>query len=658
MLARLSKNTIQRVFLSKTSPITRPLARTVTTQLPPSGINRGLTNTVIIPSIDNVALITGNFSYFTKEEANIIQAGLRDGHVLVLIYDRDSIIVSANERAMWVREHFKHHQDLEVRVAYGAPLEQPGSEAVFSTFIKKQLPSYMTITSVRCNNFYSKKLSDDLQAAIKLLPNSTPFDSLEKLIKRDPKANQSLIMPIALRRLVSPFEEVIDQKTFIEAVESEKLAVKQDMLRLNPDHPNQHDFFKRTQWDLKALNQVNLPVVIGQLDDKTDQKSFSALSNTQVFDMPVYMPGQGFKIPKELGPYLPVLKKIVAAESLANDRVNECKMYVTIDCGIVFPSGYARRGGLHIDGFLTSANIRTNKDKIAYGDNTYIMSDNPYLQTEFYPGPFDLRGINSDDTRAVLGAFQLQGQGMTYKQFQPYQLVRLNTNHVHAVHPNLTNQHQERCFLKATFSTRNFNREGNTNNPHLKYRFFFIPRAQSDRSTQNFIGAAPKGYIQVDLDEIDFEHSKFPDWVSNSPIDVDKKTNIIVKATPATEGETLITEVDGHEVTINIARRGDIKVSRTEKDCYFLDGKQFDSLYKPTGREGEYEPISRSLKALQIKTNITFPAPWGTRQSIPAGGYIVQNGDGEMWGVHEQSFEATYQVLSCAPELYSSHMRP
>lgn len=590
-----------------------------------------------------VSLFTGNFRFFTKYEAGAIESALDEGRVLVLLYDRDSIVVPANERAMWIRSHLRHHPNLEVRVAYGAPVDKPGSETQFIDYIKKQIPEGMRVSSIRCGHRYSALLAQKFE--IPLIENSLlqDIDVLENKIQTNLNEHMHLLFPVVQKRVISPFKEMIDEQSFKELVEVEKQRVASDIQRLNLNHPNAYSFFKRTRWNLDNLNAVNLPVVIGRLADEEARNSFSQPMNTQVFDMPVYMPGQGWRIPGELVPYQSVLAKIVAAESLANEAMAQCNAYVTVDAGLVYPKAYARRGGLHVDGFLTQANIHARRGEVLWGDNTYLVSDNPELQTECYPGPFDLTGINTDDASAVLKALDDQGRNMPYVQYKPYDIIKLTTNNVHAVHPNMTQSVLNRCFVKVTFSERLFNRTGNTVNPLLNYRLLYVPRGEG-RSTQNFIGVAPTGFEDVNLKEIDCADNQLPQWVVPKPMYVCKNPNTRIMATAAKEGEVLETSINGLTVTSNTARAGDMKISRTEGDRYFL-GYKFKLLYKPAPSEGEhiYAPIGRRLRALQVSSNITFPASWGTRQTIPAGGYILDDGQGDTWGVHPESFKATYE---------------
>lgn len=526
-----------------------------------------------------------------------------------------------------------------MRVVYGAP-DIRSSPEQYVAYLKKQLPEKIHVSYVCCGNHYSAYLAKSLGSIYERSEELNEQQNVESTIKQALKANSGLLLPKIAKRVISPFSEILDEGAFMKKVEAEKEQAKKALETLNPNHPNQDIFYRRVPWNLEALKQVNLPILVGRLTESAHRFAFSQARNVQVFDMPIYMPNQGFKIPLELAPYETAIAKIVAAESLSNSQISQCNAYITFDLGVVHPQGYARRDGLHVDGFLSKSNIKAGSDGIVWGDNTYLISDRDELQTECYPGPFDLSEVDIDSPQAVLEALSKQGKGMTYRQARAYDIVRLTTNNVHAVHVNLTGRYIARAFLKMTFSERLFNRGGNTYNPNLDYRFMYVPRGVG-RNTQNYIGNVPKGYLDISLNCIDFNGRQFPSYVSAGPLSVQKKDSVVVKATPAREGEMLETIVNGDMVTTNIARAGDFKVTRNDKDRYFL-GANFARLYQPIGNN-QYKPIPRPLKAVRVDKDVSFLAPWGTRQNIPCGSYIIEDNRGEKWGVHKESFAATYE---------------
>ena len=213
----------------------------------------------------------------------------------------------------------------------------------------------------------------------------------------------------------------------------------------------------------------------------------------------------------------------------------------------------------------------------------------------------------------------------------------MSVNNVHAVHLNMTGHHLTRTFLKMTFSERLFNRGGNTPNPFLDYRFTYVPRSDG-RNTQNYAGTVPPGFFDVSLEELT-RSAQLPEWILGSKFEVTKRKEVVVTATPAVEGEVLETRVGQDLITRNIARRDDMKVSRTDEDSYFL-GNRFTALYEQV--EGTlFKPRRRTLNAYQVGKPISFIANWGTRQNIPKGGIIIED-EHERWGVHPESYLATY----------------
>lgn len=626
----LPRKTITRRFRA-TTILSHPTPLPTTTE---PQLNQGITG--------DCTLIAGDFKYFLPSEAQAIAELLPHRKVFVLLFDRDNISVPANERASWILEHFKHHPNLEVRVGYGAPMPDRKANTDFNRYVTQQIPGLINVKSVCVTNENSHALAEELSCALfynrRLLDNHHLADLIDSNIEQ----HQHYLYPHVARRYQASFQQAMDAEAFVNDVQNHVPTVITTLnQQYQANHPNKAIFYQRVPWDLQGVAHRNLPIVIGALTDSQAQSEFSKPGNIQVFDMPVYIPGQGWRIPLELAPYRSVMAQIVAAEMLSNPDIENYNAYITIDQGVVHPNGYARRDGLHIDGFLTSNNKSNNT---VWGDSTYIISDNTDLQTDFYPGPFNLAGINYNDPQAVINAFNSQGLLMQPVQGNPYEIVRMTTNHVHAVHQNTTGQYLRRAFLKMTFSERLFNRGGNTYNPLLDYRFTYVPRG-NQRNTQNFAGDVPEGYLDVNLDDIGFLYEKSPDWLSPHLLTVTKNPSVVVTAKSATPGEVLETRVNGDLVTTNIARAGDMKLTRTDGDSYFL-GKKFTRLYSHTEKD-RFLPIPRDLYAREVLKDISFIASWGTRQHIKKGGMLVQeigdNPRNEKWGVHKESFAATYQ---------------
>lgn len=586
-------------------------------------------------------LITGDFTYFSRYESKALEVLLHRSPTLVMMYDRDRFAVPVNERANWIRRHFNYHPKLEVRALYGAPAMTDTNRSQLVSYIQNQIPPAITVTGVRCQQPYSADLAKALKATYQPILRTELIDEIDSTISSSKVCKQGLLSDVSAARVLNAFKTVINEAEIRGLLEVDIKDIHYTMRAHNMQHPNAKTMFDRTPWDLRQLKFKNLPIIVGKVFTSQHQIDFSNPNKFQVFDMPIYMPGQGFKIPAEFRPILPIITRIISAEGTCNPNIGKCNAYITLDSGLVHPDTYARREGLHVDGFLTHTNSVQSKDGTLWGDNTYIVSDAEELQTEFYPGPFDLAHVDVNNASDVLQALAEQGKQMSYKQAHAYDIVKLTTNNVHAVHPNNTEYCIQRSFLKMTFSERLFNRLGNTINPHLQYQFAYVPRT-AERNTQNFTGVTLEGYANGNLTDLDLSNNKLTNWVASQIFDVRKNPAIQISAESANEGDVLNTSIKGQIITTNIARAGDMKVTRIDGDSYFLSRDKFNQLYKKKGNDNIYTPTERQLKAVKVTRHTSFLASWGTRQNIPAGGFIVQDDKGDKWGVHEESFNATY----------------
>ncbi|MDF1797198.1 MAG: hypothetical protein P1U63_11750 [Coxiellaceae bacterium] len=583
-------------------------------------------------------LMVGDFAYFTKEISGVIAETLKSRQLLILLFDRDGIAVPANERALWILNHFNHVDNLQVKVVYGAP--EVESLDAYCGYLYGQIP-----TTVDVRELCSFSEADEALAEILSVPTrSYDLRYSDEMIKEDVSEYTDALVPHTVQRVLNPFDVVIPSEAFESGVDDLSKLTYEKMQAYNQGAVNIDRLFMRTPWDLSALQQVNLPMLIGPPPVEFSGLDFSCPAITQVFDMPFYLPGQGFKLPRELYPVMPILMQCVAAEREANPEIADYHAYVTVDCGVVAPQGFARRDGLHVDGFLASSNIDNNQG-ILWGDHTYVFSNQQPLQTELYPGPFDLSDTDYDDPQGVLATLAEQGKGMAYYHGLANHLYRMDTNTVHAVHPNLSGQYLLRTFLKVTFSPRKFNRSGNTVNPLFEYDLLYVPRGRG-RNTQNFTGTVPSNSRAVSLKELDNgDEGKYLTWLSHRVLSCEKRPEVLVRAQPATVGERLKTVVDGCLVTENIARSSDMVVTREGGDHYLLSATKFRRLYRESGTPGLFKPTARELMSRRVTEDVSFVASWGTRQQIPAGGYILEDDVGERWGVHEESFNATYQKI-------------
>lgn len=268
-------------------------------------------------------------------------AGVRK--LAVLIFDKTSIAVPANERAWWLRKALEDPDTLEVQVVYGPAR----TESILSHDLVKSL----SIDRVLCSEPYSRELAEALGAQHHTsctLPNENEVGLADSMLQ-SPSAHTSHMPDAVARRLVQPFRRELP---FAPAPSASDLRETESVIKsLNTNHPKFPDqLLQRLPWDVQHFRDspagTHTPVVIGALDSEEHRTAFCNPHNAQVYDMPIYMPGEGWHVPHELSPYLPALEKIVRAEYASNPNVAACNCYITTDIGRVAPEGSVDESGL------------------------------------------------------------------------------------------------------------------------------------------------------------------------------------------------------------------------------------------------------------------------------------------------------------------------
>ena len=129
-------------------------------------------------------------------------------------------------------------------------------------------------------------------------------------------------------KLTEPFENVIikspsldDPKTphfqglditFITNNAYPDENLKRKLLKLNPDR-NESTLLQENYWDINLYNKINLPLIVGTIEN---QELFSSKSNghgLRFLDLPIYMPHQGWKIPPQLEQFRELIEKLSLA---------------------------------------------------------------------------------------------------------------------------------------------------------------------------------------------------------------------------------------------------------------------------------------------------------------------------------------------------------
>ncbi len=142
--------------------------------------------------------------------------------------------------------------------------------------------------------------------------------------------------------------------------------------------------------------------------------------------------------------------------------------------------------------------------------------------------------------------------------------------------------------------------------------------------------------VQCDL--VDLSTSYYVQLFAQSPM---YKKITEVWARQAQKMEIISTELDA---TQNTANPGDWIVSNPGEKPYIIREDRFAKMYKPKeGDPGLYVSVSKPVHCVRTDKDIVFIAPWRELQAVRAGGYILENMEGERYSISEKSFKDTYQ---------------
>lgn len=138
-------------------------------------------------------------------------------------------------------------------------------------------------------------------------------------------------------------------------------------------------------------------------------------------------------------------------------------------------------------------------------------------------------------------------------------------------------------------------------------------------------------FEEIDPAQIDFSQARFAQKTAK------------VTARTATEGERVDTIMkNGLVETTNTAKAGDYVVTNPGGEQYLVGKEKFEKRYVPTDNPNVFAPNAAPVKVLELDRNVSFKAPWGETMNIRAGGVLVSNGPGDVYGIQPDEFKETY----------------
>lgn len=423
-----------------------------------------------------------------------------------------------------------------------------------------------------------------------------------------------------------------------------------DRYRKDLEKKNKHHtpktLWENLYWNIDYYSRENLPVVIGELTDKEVFSKALDHKGLRFLDLPIYMPDQGWRIPRELAQFKEVIALAVEHERILNPTFEKDHyVYITVDQGIVPPRESQRRAGFHGDSYRR---INTKKKQVTVPvDYLYVIYDN--CPTRFVKGPFSFNDIDSENIEDVLAKFSAIGMNQKPILYPNYTLVRMDPYCVHDAGINDTDKPVSRTFVKISVSKVKYAHLGNAKNNLFIYDWPLVPRHGVPYTKEAIVESSHRKdrneFLEVNPSEIDFMKKRSDvKWADNKIHTVYKTAP--VKAEPATEGEVLQTWSDGFLITVNVAEKWDYKVTFYDGDQGFMPSEKMAAIYEPIPhRTGWYQPKKYLRRAVALSKDIRFKGPWGTMMYGRAGDYLIYINEDDIYMLPKKNFEQSFEIL-------------
>lgn len=275
-------------------------------------------------------------------------------------------------------------------------------------------------------------------------------------------------------------------------LESKRYFEPKPHAKLSPTYDPQSQFAKDldTTWSLQKFKFKRDPQFIAPIAMKD---VFSRPNGLRILDLPIKMKGSNeYRVPEELAQFAEVIQKVIDHEHamMSEEKLEKYYAYVTIDQGWVDPGTTQRKPGCHVDGFQGSR----IHDKTSI-NHSYVVSDS--TPTVFYSQSFDFDHL-SDETHDFFKEMDRLADDSFAIRPEPYQVALMDAYTVHRA--DVVSQAGYRTFLRISYDVKEFDRLGNTVNPHFDYEWNMVARDVHSTLTEykpleqcRRCGACPRG---------------------------------------------------------------------------------------------------------------------------------------------------------------------
>ena len=422
----------------------------------------------------------------------------------------------------------------------------------------------------------------------------------------------------------------------------DKVELVSRLADLNKKH-HFKTLFPSRRWSPSIFDGPNLPRMVGKLNEpsftKRDGNAFHWIT-----DLPVKMPGKGWRVPQELQKFTQFLTTAEMHEKLTNPYYESMYAYLCVDERDVNPNTSQRREGWHSDSIVTKDTHSTNDDGNVTMDSIYLAYSS--LPTEFTTSCFKFpSNMDQNNPLQLLKHFDSAACDEDIVTFPSFNVIHMDPRCVHRVAFNTSDNIKKRTFAKLVFSSQLFNREGNDTNHLFDYDWYMVPRTV-ERNVSSIVSPLMNNIKVTDYQSVDskllcdnIEGNSFNGIMSCSHSYNKSST---VTAYPATLGEFMQTSLNGFTTSVNYAKDTDWKVTTSLGDQYFLPYDKLCNMYTYDAYKKVFVSKPTKVLAAELTVPVKFKAPWGHPQYLIKGDYIVKRLDEEPYGVKRDNFQDSY----------------
>ncbi len=337
-----------------------------------------------------------------------------------------------------------------------------------------------------------------------------------------------------------------------------------------------HDLFVKKPWDLEYFQEQHVPVIIGKLSNPAEF-SRPQEQGMHYVDMPIFMPGQGWRIPKELIQFSELIARVIEAEKEVNpDFEKDQYVYISADqCWV--PAGIPQReAGWHGDSFRK---INTYERTVRLGtDHAYIITD--MCPTVFVAGPCPLEGIDVENINEViekLGEYAASQEKIFY---EPYHIIRMNPYCIHHAGINDCEEPVFRTFVRINISPAKYCRIENSHNYLFNYTWMSSPSRETSYAHHVVPGKKAQDAARDEYSDIHAGTERYG-----------------AIAQLVEQGSTIELNIDGFVTVVLIARKGDVKITLPGGTSFFVNAQQYKDI------PHDWYMIARQKNALSSSDN-------------------------------------------------------